>query len=192
MEFVDSRTIRMDKVVTELDKLVFDFIGVIEKHTDYVIMSGYVAILLGRSRATEDVDVFIKEVPFDSFKRIFDELKAAGFECLASTTAEGAYNDYLAANIPVRFFKDAPVPNIEVKFARKKLDFESFRNRVTAIIGSRRLLLSPIELQIAYKRAVLKSDKDFEDAAHLEEACSPIVNKERIKNYEHLIKQLWG
>ncbi len=192
MEFIDSRTIELNSIVTELDKFVFDFIEVLEKHADYVIMSGYVAILLGRSRATEDVDIFIKEMPFDSFKPLFDELKLAGFECMASDTAEGAYNDYLAANIPLRFFREMPVPNFEVKFARKPLDFESFKNRVTAIIGGRKLLLSPVELQIAYKRAVLKSDKDLEDAAHLERICSPIINRERIKNYGHLIKQLWG
>ena len=50
MEFVDSKTIRMDKVVNELDRFVFDFIKILEKQADYVIVSGYVAILYGRSR----------------------------------------------------------------------------------------------------------------------------------------------
>ena len=45
------------KKLTMLDKLVIDFISYL--NSDYVIVSGYIAILLGRSRTTEDVDLFI-------------------------------------------------------------------------------------------------------------------------------------
>ncbi|HLD41949.1 MAG TPA: hypothetical protein VJB06_02850 [archaeon] len=59
MEFLDSRTIKLDKIENELDKFVLDFIKILEKHAKYVIVSGYVAILFGRSRGTEDIDMFI-------------------------------------------------------------------------------------------------------------------------------------
>ena len=59
-----KNTIKLDKIINELDKFVFKFIKILKKHTDYVIVSGYVAILLGRSRTTEDIDVFIKEINF--------------------------------------------------------------------------------------------------------------------------------
>ncbi len=62
MEFVDKKTIKLDKEINELDKFVFKFIKILNKYTDYVIISGYVSILLGRSRSTEDVDVFIKPI----------------------------------------------------------------------------------------------------------------------------------
>ncbi|MBI2141461.1 hypothetical protein HYU16_03480, partial [Candidatus Woesearchaeota archaeon] len=55
MEFVDDKTIKLDKVLNELDKFVLKFIKILEKHADYVIVSGYVSILFGRSRSTEDI-----------------------------------------------------------------------------------------------------------------------------------------
>ena len=53
MEYIpNERKIVSKKVLNELDKLVLEFIGVVEKRVRYMIVSGYVAILLGRSRAT--------------------------------------------------------------------------------------------------------------------------------------------
>lgn len=57
MEFVTERKIKLGKSLSELDKFVLRFIRIVEKYVDYVIISGYVVILLGRSRATEDVDL---------------------------------------------------------------------------------------------------------------------------------------
>ena len=39
-----------EKYLTLLDRFVLDFIRVLEQETPYVIVSGYVAILFGRSR----------------------------------------------------------------------------------------------------------------------------------------------
>ena len=55
----DKKEIILDKELNELDKYVLEFIKILEKHVDYVIISGYVSILLGRSRSTEDIDLFI-------------------------------------------------------------------------------------------------------------------------------------
>jgi len=48
-------------ILSNLDKFVLEFIKVLEQHVDYVIISGYVSIVLGRTRITEDIDVFIKK-----------------------------------------------------------------------------------------------------------------------------------
>ena len=61
------REIELYRELSELDKLVVDFIGILEKHIKYVIISGYISILLGRARATEDIDVFIEEISFGVF-----------------------------------------------------------------------------------------------------------------------------
>jgi hypothetical protein len=59
MEYTD-RVLKFEKELSELDRLVIDFVRVLDKSgTSYVIVSGYIAILLGRSRTTEDVDLFI-------------------------------------------------------------------------------------------------------------------------------------
>ena len=56
-----------NKVLNELDKFTIEFISILEKYTPYVIVSGYVSILLGRSRASEDVDLLIPLMSFDKF-----------------------------------------------------------------------------------------------------------------------------
>ena len=62
MKFIGKRTIRLDKEINELDELVFKFVKILETYTSYVIVSGYVAILLGRDRGTEDIDIIIPKL----------------------------------------------------------------------------------------------------------------------------------
>ena len=52
-------TILIDgKVVTALDRFVASATEIIGRYTGYVIVSRYVAILFGRARGTEDIDLF--------------------------------------------------------------------------------------------------------------------------------------
>lgn len=43
-----------------LDQFVIDFCKVVEKHCKYIIVSGFVVISSGRTRATEDIDMIIE------------------------------------------------------------------------------------------------------------------------------------
>ena len=54
--------IHLTKVLNVVDEFVVDFLALLksEKIT-YVIMSGYVILLFGRPRITEDVDMFIQD-----------------------------------------------------------------------------------------------------------------------------------
>jgi len=53
MKFIDKNTIKLDKEINELDKFVFHFIKILRKYADYVIVGGYVPILLGRAKTTD-------------------------------------------------------------------------------------------------------------------------------------------
>ena len=68
MKFTDKKTIQIDRELSDLDKFTLDFVKILKKHTKYVIVSGYVAILLGRARASEDVDIIIPRIDFSTFK----------------------------------------------------------------------------------------------------------------------------
>ena len=72
----------MKRKLNELDKFALDFCKILERHTDYVIISGYISILLGRSRATEDIDIFIKELSCSEFEKLYNDLRKADFWCL--------------------------------------------------------------------------------------------------------------
>lgn len=54
------------------------------------------------------------------------------------------------------------------------------------------LNISSLERQIAFKRYFLKSDKDLEDARHIENVFREHLKKEKIKKYKALIEQEHG
>ena len=188
MEFIDEKTIRLGKVANELDKFVLRFIKILEKHAEYVIVSGYVAILFGRSRATEDVDVFIKELSKKSFNRLYNDLKKNGYWCLNTEDVNDVY-EYLTDGLAVRFaLKDETTPNFEVKFAKKKLSLEALKDTLTVVTTLGRIRISSIERQIAFKRYFLKSQKDLEDAMHMEELFKERIDFKKVEYYKKLIQ----
>lgn len=169
MEFeFKGNTIRFDKELSELDKLVVNFTRILDKQKiDYVIISGYVAILFGRSRNTEDVDIFIEKMDFVKFMKFWQELEKEGFECINTSDPKTAYQEYLQEMLSLRFaIKGAWEPNFELKFPKTDLNNYSLKNKLIVEINGEKLITSKMELQIAFK-LYLGSDKDIEDAIHL-------------------------
>jgi len=189
MKFLDSKTIRLDRELSELDKFVLNFIKILEKHVDYVIISGYVSILFGRARGTEDVDVFIRPINKNKVINLYKELIKKGYWCLNSDDEEEIY-DYLTNGLAVRFaIKNETIPNFEVKFAKKILSLESFKDTIKVITNEGRLVISSLERQIAFKRYYLKSDKDLEDARHIEELFKDKIDYKKINICKKLIEE---
>ena len=183
MQFIDSKTIRLDRILSELDKFVLMFIKILRKHTDYVIVSGYVAILFGRTRTTEDVDVIIPKISKESFSELFSELSASGYWSLNSSY-EAELFGMLDSNVSVRFAIDKEIsPNIEIKFSRNNSDLIALKDKLRVQLAKESLFIAPLELQIAYKEKVLASDKDLEDSAHLRVVFSQYLNKPLLDKY---------
>jgi len=88
MEFVSKKLIKINRVLSDLDKFTLKFVRILRKHTEYVIISGYVSILLGRARASEDVDIIIPRMDEAHFSRFVEDLKKNGFECLNADKTE--------------------------------------------------------------------------------------------------------
>lgn len=166
-EFKKNRIV-FERQLSNLDKLALRFVKILDKlGIDYVIISGYIAILFGRSRNTEDVDLFIEEMPFEKFQKFWEELGKEGFECLNTSSKEEAYADYLKEMLALRFAEKGMIqPNFELKFPKTKYNNYSLKNKVEVKLNNEKLMTSEIELQIAFKLN-LGSDKDFEDARHL-------------------------
>lgn len=187
MKFLDKQTIKVDRELNELDKFVLDFIKILQKHTDYVIISGYVSILLGRTRGTEDIDVFIKELSKNKFVDLCNNLKKEGYWCLNSEESDELYS-YLNDGLAIRFaLKKETIPNFEIKFARNKLSKGSFNERISVITKGGSIRISSLERQIAFKRYYLKSDKDLEDARHIEEVFKNNIDRKKINIFKNLI-----
>ena len=120
MEYdADKKEIKLDRKLSSLDELVVRFTKIIQKYADYVIISGYISILLGRSRATEDVDLFIKKIPFEKFLKLYGDLKQNGFWCLNAEKPEEVFS-FLKDGLAVRFaLLNKSIPNFEVKVPKR-------------------------------------------------------------------------
>ena len=191
MKFIDKETIKIDRELSDLDNFTLDFIKILEKNTDYVIVSGYVAILLGRSRASEDVDVIIPKIDFSKFQSLYDELKKNNFYCLNSEEVSTVY-DYLKDNLAVRFAKnDTLIPNIEMKWIKSDFDKIALEKTIDVILSGGKIRISHLELQIAFKEEVLKSPKDLEDARHIEKIAESFLDNKLINKYRERLREFY-
>jgi len=186
MRFINNKIV-IERELSELDRFTIDFVDIIKKHTDYVIVSGYVAILLGRARASEDVDIIIPERSIEEFRKLNKAIIERGFYCLNTDTIEDIYG-YLEDNLAVRYAKKGTaIPNIELKFARKQISKIALKDSIIVDINNINMNISCLELQIAFKEKVLMSEKDLEDAKHIRAVAKGHLDTDKIKIYERML-----
>lgn len=175
---LDKKEIKLFKKINQLDQFVIDFCELLD---DYVIVSGYVSILFGRSRATEDVDLIIPQMDFEKFDKLWNKIKKSGFECINTSNSKDAFENL--KDHAIRFCKKGrPIPNMEFKKASNNIHYYSLKNKISVYIGNHKLFISPIEMQIAYKLMLGKGDnkKDLEDAKHIYEIFKDNLNKDEM------------
>ena len=177
-----------------LDHFVLDFTAILkEKHICYVLISGYVSILFGRNRKSEDVDMYVERLDFDTFKDLWNTLIDT-YDCINTTTVDDAYHNYLSDRIALRFAKKGMfIPNIEFKFPKIDLDEWTLAQRKKVILNGNTLYISPLELQISYK-LFLGSEKDIEDAKYMYDLTREHLDKELLEEFNTKLKttQLFG
>ena len=181
---VSKANIRLVNELNDLDKLVIDFVRILDRNkVKYVLVSGYVSILFGRSRSSEDIDIIVKKLPKRRFAVLWEDLSKY-FECLVPDNFESAYDKYLMKQTSIRFSrKDQPIPNIEFMFPKAEdLDNWVLKNGKQVRLNRYALKISPIELQIAYK-LFLGSGKDIEDARHLYQLFKENLNQKLLSEF---------
>jgi hypothetical protein len=180
-----ARTIILNREISKLDDFVVNFC---KNLADYVIVSGYVSIVFGRSRATEDVDLLAKIDNKKEFFSVWNRLKTAGFECINTSSPDEAFE--MLKDFAIRFSEEGkPIPNIEFKIIKTEIEEYSFDNRIKLQLKNSSIFISPIEMQIAYKLMLGKNGnkKDIEDAKHLYELFREKIDDNELKI---LIKKL--
>jgi len=159
-------TLLVEREPNDLDELAILFSTLLDEvGIGHVFISGYVAILTGRARATEDIDVLLARTTSDKIDRLVTKLEDNGLWGPAMPL--DSMEEMLEDNIWVA--RDGEmVPHLEAKFVSDEYDRASLENRITAklISVNEELPIGPLELQIAYK-LYLGTPKDFEDALHL-------------------------
>jgi hypothetical protein len=176
---------------TILDAFAEDFVRIVERHTKYIIVSGFVAIAHGRSRGTEDIDIIIEKIGKNSFMKMHNDLLLAGFECIQSEYPEVIYDDYLKDKTSVRYVrKGLLIPDMELKLAKDELDDYQIKTRKKLALTGLDLYFSSIEMNIAFKEELLRSEKDMEDAKHLRIIYSDTLDENEITKIKADIRRL--
>jgi len=158
------------------DEIAFRFAEVLDgAGVRYVVVAGYVAILFGRARRSDDVDFIVERVDEDGFVELCRRALRHGFALMqgdigSEDSVRMVYRDYLAEGLSVRFmYGDIIVPNIEFKMVRGIAERYALERSITVEVeadGRRMIRVSPLELQIAHK-LYLGSEKDVGDAVFL-------------------------
>lgn len=175
---------------TILDDFVEDFCKIVEKHIEYIICSGFVAIAHGRSRATEDIDMIIKKMSKEKFIKLHNELVKSGFECMQSSDSEEIYETYLINGDSIRYTRKGEfLPEMEVKFIKDELDEEQINSRQKIPFTKLNVYFSSIESNIAFKEEYLKAQKDLEDARHLRIIYEGKIDENKINEIKKKIKE---
>jgi len=171
-----------ERHLSDLDLFVCRVLDMLTPCTPYVIVSGYVAILFGRTRSTEDVDLLIPVCDGAAFRQIHDRLLGQGYEFLNAKDSSGLHA-ILASGSGIRLCeKDAFIPTIELKFISGEPDAYSFKNRIPLTIEGRTFWIGPLEMQIAYT-SWLGSGKDSEDAISIREISRDFIDEDLLREF---------
>ena len=187
-----NKTIIIQRDLTALDLFVKKFIEILRRHTDYLIVSGFVSIATGRTRGTEDVDIIIPIPDRVTFKNFFKDAEKHAFWCYQGDTSNTVY-PYLQSFHSIRFaLQNELFPNIElIPFDKskkvKKAKLFEFEHPQEIRIKDFEFKIPPIEFETLYKELVLKSKKDMEDAKHLRTFFSELIKPENFKRYKPII-----
>ena len=182
--------LEMEHDKSKLDCFVEDFVKILEKYGDYIIVSGYVAIALGRSRGTEDIDIIVQPIEKIKYSELHNELIQAGFECLQSHDPNEVHS-YLKDYLSVRYGRKGTfIPNIELKFAKDELDYYQLTTKKKLKETGLDFYFSSVEMNIAFKEEYLKSGKDMEDAKHLRIVFAGKLNENEIEQIKKEIRRV--
>jgi hypothetical protein len=178
--------LRVERDPNELDLLATEFSAVLSQlDVRHVFVAGYVALLTGRTRMTEDIDVIVERLPEQRVDELVSALEDEGYWGPAMPLSEMYGNLDASSNIWVAP-EGQQTPHLEVKFPTDEYDRTSIENALEAHIGGATIPIGPLELQIAYKLS-LAAQTDFEDAAHLYTLFRESLTRSRL---EHWVEKL--
>ena len=186
-EYIKGR-IKLNKTLNVIDRFVLDFIRILDElKIKYVIISGYVVLLFGRPRLTEDVDMFVEQMDNEKLESLFEALQKEYWIINASSlvTLKLLFSDNSAFRVAR---KNEISPNMEVKRPKDALGFLSFNSPIEVLVNDKyKINISPLEIQVAYK-LYLGSKKDLEDARYIFDIFKKNLDKNTIRRYAKELK----
>ena len=174
-------TLVVDREPNLLDELAIGFSRILDRvGIEHVYVAGYVSILAGRARSTQDVDVIIEEIDEATANELGAALADVGF--WGALPLDSMYEMLENGDTVWIAPEDQVTPHLDVTFARDQFDRASLNNAISARIGNVTIPIGPLELQIAYK-LYLGAEKDLEDAVHLHTIFEESLRVERLETW---------
>ncbi|MDZ7701638.1 MAG: hypothetical protein U5J98_05975 [Halobacteriales archaeon] len=185
VRMVDGELV-VDRRLNELDRLALSFSSILDDlDIGHVFVSGYVALLAGRARSTEDIDVILEPLDDETVDRLVDRLVEAKLwgPAMPLETLHDVEHDHIWVART-----DEIAPRLDVKFADDRFDRSSLENRFDARLSTAdaTLPIGPLELQIAYKLWMV-GQRDFEDALYLYDLLGETLSTPEL---EHWVDEL--
>ncbi|MFH1294764.1 MAG: hypothetical protein ABIH90_02370 [Candidatus Aenigmatarchaeota archaeon] len=162
----NDQQIELRKETNVIDDFVTDMASIVSAHFRYAIVSGYIPILFGKIRATEDIDFFIDAADVVKFPKFCEEFSRKGYYILNAASVNDALA-LLKAGDAIRVAENGHfAPNAEIKIAKDVWGKRALNERLKISINSKSIYIGKIEQGIAYK-LYLGSRKDIDDACHM-------------------------
>ena len=175
-------TLLVEREPNQLDELAIDFSEILDRFgIEHAYIAGYVSILAGRARSTEDIDILIEVIDEETAGELAETLDEEGFWGAAMPLT--SMYEMLSNGDNIWVAPDDQVtPHLELKFARDEFDRASLENAIEARIADETIPIGPLELQVAYKLH-LGAQKDIEDAIHLYILFEQSLSTARLKEW---------
>lgn len=166
----------------QLDDLAIRFSEILRRFdVEHVYVAGYVSILAGRARSTEDVDVIIDRIDEETADDLATALVEAGYWGPAMPLA--SLYQMLDADDTIWVAPvDQITPHLDVTFPDDTFDRASLENAISARIAGESIPIGPLELQIAH-RLHLGARTDVEDAVHLYTLFEESLSESRLEEW---------
>ncbi|EMA57001.1 hypothetical protein [Halorubrum kocurii] len=179
-----EETLYVEREPNQLDELAIAFSEILDRiGIEHVYIAGYVSILAGRARSTEDVDVLIEPVDEPTAEELATTLDTEGYWGPAMPLT--SMYEMLENGDPIWVAPtDQITPHLEVKIVDDEFDHASLSNAISAQIDGESIPIGPLELQIAYK-LYLGAQKDIEDAVHLYTLFEETLSASRLETWVH-------
>jgi len=190
MEFeFDKSEIKLNKIISPIDEFVINFLDILNGlEIKHVFISGYVVLLFGRQRITEDVDMFLEDLDESKLKALYETLLQKNYWMINAGSFDSAKKLYEEGIAWRAAKKDTISPNMEIKRPKNNLDFISLNNPAKVILNNKhKINISPLELQIPYKLH-LGSRKDIEDARYLYDLFKDKIDEKLMKSFSKKLK----
>jgi hypothetical protein len=186
MDFEDGVLV-IDRELSEFDRRAFAFFDLLDEiGIDYLVVSGYLLLLTGRQRMTEDVDLILSVRTTDRLDELATRLGEAGY--VANPPPLDRLPEFIEDGHVGVHAEGARVPTFDLSLGETQLERDAFADSLSVEVSGKTLQVTPFEQQIAYKLSMLydptdHTAMDFLDALHLYRLFEDHLDMDSLRSY---------